>query len=226
MSKKMYLTLITIVILIVASVTAFYLLSSPQKMTSPVTVGVKVGDVFTYKLVGIADSYTEFDIPANFVDVNKTDYYRIEITKVHAPIVSYTETWQFINGTKFSYDNMVNLENGLYANSNNFWPIYASGLTEGDLSRPGNPEEPVVSTTQLEPYPGGDREINFIRYEYDLYDPTDMTYTKTCYVNEYVRFDSQTGMVVEYNIMQIYNSPQVMLKVEHTLVDSNVIKIS
>ncbi len=226
MSKKMYLTLFAIVILIVVSITAFYLLSSPQRIPTTVTAGVKAGDVFTYQMVGFADSYTEFDVPANFVDVNKTDYYRIEITKVDTPIISYTETWQFKNGTKFSYDNIVNIENGLYANRNNFWPIYASDLTEGSLSRPGNSDEPTVSATQLKPYPDGDRKINFIRYEYDLYDPTDMTYTKTCYVNEYVHFDSQTGMVVEYNIIQIYNSPQIMLTVEHKLISSNAIKIS
>jgi hypothetical protein len=224
MSKKIYPLLIAIIVLIAVSVTALYIFQAPARNESLVTVGVKVGDVFTYKFVGYADSHVSFSIPENFADVNKTDYYRVEITKVEAPIVSYTVTLRFNNGTQFSYDGMINLENGLY--SEPYWDIYASNLSTGSLSRPGSPDEPRISSTQLEPYPDGDREIHFVRSEYELYDTTDLTYTKTCYVYHYVHFDKQTGMMTNYKIMQVYNSPEIILTVEYTLVDSNVFQIS
>jgi hypothetical protein len=228
MSKKTYLTLLVIVVLIVASVTAFYLLSpSPPRAESTITVGVKAGDVFTYKMVGYADSHTDFDIPENFVDVNKTDYYRVEITKVDAPIVSYTITLQFNNGTKLTSDYMVNLENGLYSgDSRFFWDFYSSNLSKGDLSRPGYPEEPTIAETQLRPYPDGDREINFLRSEYEWYDSTDQTFTNWYLEYNYVYFDKQTGMIVEFTNMKIHNYPEIILTVEYELVSSNVIKIS
>jgi uncharacterized protein (UPF0333 family) len=224
MSKKIYLTLFVIIVLIVASVTAFYLLRSPQRIASTVTAGVKAGDVFTYQLVGYSDSHVDIDTPENFADVNKTRYYRVEITKVEVPIVSYTVTWEFNNGTEHSYNGMINLENGLC--SGYYWDIYAANLPVGSLSRPESRDEPTISETQLKPYHGSDRETNFLTASYELYDSTDQTYTKMCYVYEYVHFDKQTGMMVEYKKMEIYNSPEIILTVEYKLVNSNVLQVS
>ncbi|MCL1976890.1 MAG: hypothetical protein FWG55_02100 [Candidatus Bathyarchaeota archaeon] len=222
MSKKISFAILMIIVLVVSSVGAFYFLRSPQEtIASTVTAGVKAGDVFTYQLTGFVESYTDFSIPENFVDINQTKYYRVEITKVDVPIVSYTVSWQFNNGTNFSYDGMINLENGLC--SGHYWDIYAADLLEGSLSRPNSSEEPIISETQLKPYPNGDREINFLRSEYELYNPADLTYTEMCYVYNYVYFDKQTGMMVEYKSMEIYNSPEIMLTVEYKLVSSNII---
>jgi hypothetical protein len=119
---------------------------------------------------------------------------------------------------------MINLENGLY--SGYYWNIYAANLTEGSLSRLNSRDEPTISETQLKQYPGGGREINFLRSEYELYDPTDLTYTKMCYVYNYVHFDKQTGIMIEYRSMEIYNTPEIILTVEYKLVSSNAIQIS
>jgi hypothetical protein len=224
MSKKTYLTVSIIVVLIIVSVTAFYLLSSSEAVKFPVTVGVKVGDVFTYQLVGSADSPIATSVPDTFVDIYNVEYCRVEITKIEVPIVSYTVTWQFNNGTNFSNDGMVNLENGLCFG--HYWNIYASNLTVDSLSRPGSSEEPRISNTQLTKYPDGDREINFLRTNYELYDPTDLTYTKTCIVYNYIYFDKLTGMMVEYKRMELYHYPEIILTVEYKLVSSNVIKVS
>jgi hypothetical protein len=230
MSKKVYLALIMLVALVVvASVTAFYIFNSNKRESSIIAVGVNVGDVFTYQMVGFANSHVEFSVPENFVDVNNTKYYRVEITKVEAPIVSYTVTWEFNNGTEHSYDGMINLENGLY--SGYYWEIYAANLNAGSLCRPESKDEPKINSTQTKSLSdGNDRDINFLYSNYEAYDPTDETYTKMCYVYHYVYFDKQMGMMMAYRTMQIYNSPEIILTVEYNLVEykqagTNTVKI-
>jgi hypothetical protein len=227
MLKKTYLALSIIIVLIVAVVAVFYLLSSPQVASPTVTVGVKVGDVFTYQLKGSVDSHKDVPMPDNFADVNNVDYYRVEITNVVSPIVSYTATLQFKNGTKHDFDYKVNLENGLYSGHPQYlWEIYPSNLSEGSLSYPGYEESPIISETQLNSYPDGYREINFIHTESEWYDSTDLTYTKWFLEHNYIHFDKQTGMIVEFKSMQIYNSPEIILTIEYKLVSSNAIKVS
>jgi hypothetical protein len=228
MSKKVYLPII-IIILIVASVATYYLYTSPGRpRDTTVTAGVNVGDVFTYQLMGIADSHVDFSMPENFADINSTKYYRVEITKVDVPIVSFKVSWEFNNGTLHSYDGMINLENGLY--SGFYWDIYAANLKAGDLSRPETTDEPIVNSTQTKSISGNNREINFLSAAYEAYDPTDETYTKMCYVYNYVYFDKQLGMMVAARNLEIYNSPEIFLTVEFSLVEytlagSNTVKI-
>ncbi|MDR0797192.1 MAG: hypothetical protein LBE70_00515 [Nitrososphaerota archaeon] len=197
-------------------------------------MGVKVGDVFTYQLVGFANSHVDFDVPENFVDINNTKYYQLEITKVEAPIVSYAVTWEFNNGTKSNYDGMINLEDGcFYAGGNagvyEYYGIYAANLANGSLPRSGAPKDefnPAISETQIVSYPDGDREIHFLHIEYEEYDITDQTFTRWGITHDYVSFDKQTGIMVNFKSIKIYNSPEIILEVEYALVSSNVLKVS
>ncbi|MCL1966164.1 MAG: hypothetical protein FWF66_07150 [Candidatus Bathyarchaeota archaeon] len=229
MSKKVYLTLIVIVLIVASVAAAYYVLNtSSRPRVTTITAGVSVGDVFIYRLEGFADSHVDFSIPGNFVDINNTKYYRVEITKVDVPIVSFTVSWEFNNGTLHSYDGMINLENGLY--SGFYWDIYAANLKAGDLSRPETTDEPKVNSTQTKTISGSNREINFLTASYEAYDPTDVTYTKMCYVYNYVYFDKQIGMMVAARTLEIYNSPEIFLTVEfnlveYTLAGSDTVKI-
>jgi hypothetical protein len=224
MSKKIYIPII-IIILLVASVAAYYLYTSPRRtIDTTVTAGVNVGDVFTYQLTGFADSHVDFSIPENFADINNTKYYRVEITKVETPIVSFTVSWEFNNGTLHSYNGMINLENGLY--SSFYWDIYAANLKAGELSRPEATDEPIVNSTQTKSIAGSNREINFLSVSHEEYDTTDETYTKMCYAYNYVYFDKQLGMMIAARTLKIYNSPEIFLTtefnlIEYTLADSN-----
>jgi len=232
MSKKICLALVVIVVLAVALVSVVYFSHSPSNVNSVLTVGVKAGDVFTYQLVGFVDSYVagdsivDFVIPDNVVDINNTKYYRVEITKVEVPIISYILTWEFKNGTTGGggITSMINIENGLYIGY--YWDIYASGLTVGSLSRPGSSEDQtIISETKMRSYPNGDREINFLRAEYEAYDVDDQTYTSKCYVLQYVHFDKQIGIMTDYRTVSDYNLYQVIVTVEYTLVGSNILQI-
>jgi uncharacterized protein (UPF0333 family) len=229
MPKKTYLAIIIIIVLAVASVAAFYVLQTPQENntepTSTTKAGVKAGDTFTYEIIGISETSSEdVTTPENFLDVNKTDYYRIEITKVEDPIVSYNVTWQFNNGTKYSYSSQINIDTGAY--TQDFWGIYTANLTQGSLSRPGYPEGATVNATETRTYLDGDRQTNILRMNGEFYDSSDLTYTKSYLEYTYVDFDSQTGMLVELKDMKIYTNPDIILTVEWKLVDSNVLQVS
>jgi hypothetical protein len=231
MSKKIYLTLIIIIVLIVASVTAFYLFSYNKEEGPKIAVGVSVGDVFTYKMVGIADfSSGAFSIPENFFDTNNTKYYRVEITDIESPFVSYTVTLEFKNGTMFNDYGKINLKTGLYSGSP--WNIYAANLTAGNLCRPGSMDEPRINSTQTKSLVAGDdRELNFLTSDYEAYDLNDQTYSTICYVYNYIYFDKQMGMMVAYRTMEMYTFPEIILMVdfelvEYTLAGADTVKIS
>ncbi|MDR2204402.1 MAG: hypothetical protein LBE76_08980 [Nitrososphaerota archaeon] len=220
MSKKIGLAIIVfVVVLTVVIVSAYVLQSSTSR-----TIGVNVGDVFTYSMTGRADTYDEnVTVPANFLDINKVDYYRVEIISVEYPVVSYVETTKFKNGTSFSYDGMVNVEDG--GNSGGFWGIYLANLKKGSLTRPDVSDGVSVADTVMVSYLDGDRETNFVSAEGQFYDPTDELYTRQYYDYMWFYFDKETGILVGLKNMQIYSAPDIMLVVEYRLVESNVLQI-
>jgi hypothetical protein len=222
MLKKVYLIIIAFVVLLSVIVVGVYV---TQHQSEQFTVGVNAGDIFTYKLVGIAEVYGDAVVPENFMDVNKTDYYRIEITNVDFPFVSYVETLQFKNGTSFNYDGLINVETGVNTISGGFWGIFVADLNEGSLSRPAVSNGAVINSTELRPYLDGDRQTNFLHAETVLVDVEDETLSSECYVNTYVHFDKQLGILVELKDMKIYTNPTIMLTVVWELVDSNVIQV-
>jgi hypothetical protein len=168
-------------------------------------------------MVGFADASMDVSIPESFVDTNNTKYYRVEITKVKTPNVSYTVTWEFKNGTKQRGDGTINLENGECTGF--YWDIYAANLAAGKLCRPKATDELRINSTQTKTFSDGDREINFLYEQYEAYDPDDATYSKMCYVNQYVHFDKQLGIMVAYRTLEIYTSPEIVLIVEFKLVE-------
>jgi hypothetical protein len=227
MSNKVYLAIIVLVVLVVSSVAAFYALQTPQEeeTTNPTTAGVKAGDTFTYSMTGTAELGEEdITIPENFLEINMTDYYKVTITEVDGPIVSFNTTLKFTNGTQFDRTGQVNIETG--ANSEEFWAIYAANLTTGDPSRPEVADSTTINATETRTYLDGDRETNFLRAEGEFYDTTDLTYSTYYYDYTYVHFDSQTGMLVELKNIKIYSDPQIIYTVQWNLIDSNVLQVS
>jgi hypothetical protein len=224
MSNKKYLAIIVLVVLLVSVIVAIY---AVQPFTPNYEVGVKAGDVFTYQMTGVAE-VPEFDIaiPENYRDVNRTDYYRVEITKVEYPVVSYTETTQFKNGTIFSFEGALNVETGANTNEGGFWGIFIANLGVGKLSRPAVPEGIIVNSTETRTYQNGDRQTNFLRAEAEFYDAEDETLSRTCNTYTFIYVDKEIGILVELTEMQIYNDPQIMLTTTWKLVDSNVLQVS
>lgn len=225
MPKKVYLAIIVLVVLVVASVAFYCALQTPQEAAPTTKAGVKVGDTFTYNMTGHAEiGEQDVTIPENFLEINMTEYYKITITEVEGPIVSFSTTLKFTNGTQFDRTGQVNIETG--ANSEEFWAIYATNLNAGDPSRPGVSSSLTVNSTETRTYLDGDRETNFLRAEGEFYDTTDPTFSKYYYDYTYVHFDKQTGMLVELRNIKIYSDPQIIYTVEWNLIDSNVLQVS
>ncbi|MGD6934574.1 MAG: hypothetical protein ACQCN5_10245 [Candidatus Bathyarchaeia archaeon] len=226
MPKKAYIAIIVLAILVVASVAAIYILQQPQGNQTPsLAIGVKAGDTFTYNMTGTTEAYNEnTTIPENFLAVNMTEYYKVTITDVESPIVSYNIIWQFKNGTQYNYNGKLNVANG--ANTQDFNYIYPANLALSSPVRPELTDGPTVNETQTSTYLNGDRQTNIIRQQAVYYDSTDLTYTKMYYDYKYIYVDSQTGMLVQFRDRQVYTDPQIILTVDWNLIDSNVLQVS
>jgi hypothetical protein len=225
MPKKLYLAIITLTILVVAAVAAFYALQPPPQTSSAVASGLKAGDTFTYSMIGIAELGNEnVTIPDNFKEVNMTDYYRVTVTSVDGPNVQFNVTWSFTNGTVYDRTGKVNVETGV--DSQEFWAIYAANLTKGSPVRPAVTSGATVNDTQTRTYRNGDRQTNILQMQGEFYNTEDLTYSQICNEYTYVYFDSQTGMLVELKDMKVYSDPQIILTVEWKLIDSNVLQVS
>jgi hypothetical protein len=223
MSKKKYFIVIALIAMIAVFIAGIYAIQQSQKLT----IGVKTGDIFTYKMTGTADVPTaDVPIPENFMDINNVEYYRIEITNVDFPIVSYIETTQFKNGTSLTYTGAINVKNGINTGEGGFWGIFVAGLKKNSLSRPEITDGLAIEDTETRTYLDGDRKTNWFHAETTLYDVDDETLSRECLVYTYIYFDQQTGILVELKDLKMYNDPQIILTVEWKLIDSNVLQVT
>jgi hypothetical protein len=221
-SNKPYLIAIAIIALLAVIVAAVYISQMPAPKRD---VGVKAGDEFTYKMTGTADVPTEDTVvPENFFDINKVEYYRVKITNVEYPMVSYTETTKFINGTSFDIDDKINVESGATM-SGGFWGVFIANLTIGSLARPEITDGVTIESTEIRNYRDGERQTNFLRAEAVFYDVDDPTLSRTYEAYTYVYFDSQLGVLVELTDIKMYSDPQVILTVKMELISSNVLQV-
>ena len=222
MARKLFLAIIVLVIICVVSVAAiFWVQSLPQTPSKTVESGLTAGNVFTYNIKGLATKTgPNATIPESFLELNQTEWYRVNITSVSGSEVSYNATWRFINGTEFEQASKVNVATG--AGNPDFWAIYAANLTAKDLVRPSGSDGFTVNDTETRTYKGGNRETNLLSIQSQFYDSSDPTYSKTYNDYMYVYFDKQTGMLVELRNIQLYSDPQLILTIEWKLADSNV----
>lgn len=226
MVKKIYIAIFLIAILCVAIAYAVTLLTQPPQTPSETAVsGIKEGNVFTYGIQGLSTKIDEnATIPASFLELNQTQYYRVNITSVSGSEVSYNSTWRFTNGTELHQSGQINVATG--AGSPEFWPIYAANLTINNLSRPSGSDGVTVNDTETRTYKDDNRATNLLSMQSQFYDSSDPTYTKTYNDYMYVYFDKQTGMLVELRNIKLYNAPQLILTIEWKLTDSNAWAIS
>jgi hypothetical protein len=223
MQKKIYAAIALMVIILGAAIAvfAFQTFSTPKKEYAP---GVNVGYTFTYSMKGYADLLDEnASIPKNFYEVNLTDYYRVTITAVSDPIVNFTTTWRFTNGTQISNVGSVNIENG---DSTEFWALYAANLTKGSLVRPLGTDGTIVNDTDTITYASGDRVRNMMQVEGQFTDVDDPTYSKMYMDYTVVYFDKITGMLDELRNTKIYNDPYILSRVVWKLEDTNAWQVS
>jgi hypothetical protein len=228
MPKKVYLAIIVLAVLVVASVAAFYALQTPPNTEEPepvIKAGVKAGDTFTYSIKGMAETSNEnVTVPTSFSELNQTDYYKVTITNVEGTSVTFNHVWSFLNGTQIERTETINVATG--TDNVDFWAIYAANLTKGSLLRPSIAGGATVNDTETRTYMDGNRETNIFTMTGVFYDAEDITFSRTYNAYRYVHFDSQLGMLVELKEIKIYSDPEIILTVEWNLVESNVLQVS
>jgi hypothetical protein len=211
------LAVLVVVIVIVALIVFTNLGAQSSQVLAP---GVSVGDEFTYDIQGLSSSNPNVTLPEGFYQFNMTDSYKITITDVSGPEVKLDTVWRFNNGTEIEGTGSVNLETGI--SSGGFWAIYGANLRVDDRVRPTGPDQSTVSETANRNYASGSRETNRVESTNQYYDANDPTQSTT--LTEYMRinFDRQTGVLVEFHDISVYNNPQLTQTIVWTLRDTNV----
>lgn len=215
-SKKVYIAIFLLVILGIATAAIVY-------MTQPSTsVGVNVGDTFTYKLMGYSVLFSSDAVtPAYLSEYNNTDYYQVNITGIKGSVVSFDTVWQFTNGTAVQNSGWVNLESG--NNSGDFWAIYPSNINAKNMLYPKEANTGlIVNSTGAQTYSSGARQTNYWSIENVFTDTNDPTGNTVQDISTSLYFDKQTGMLDELTNIQHYNNPQYNIITTWTLTSSTV----
>jgi hypothetical protein len=222
-SKKGYIVVLLLVILIVASAAIVYI---TQNGSATIVPGVKVGDTFTYSLLGKSTLVDPNAVtPDYFYEYNDTEYYKIAITAINSSKVSFDTLWKFKNGTETDSMQTIDLATGVLTNTHGFGFIYASNLNVGDLIHPGGTDKFTVNLTDTKTYVESTREINYYAIQNTFYDPNDPTHST--YFDSYysIYIDKQTGMLESLNNLQAFSNPKMTLLVTQQLISSTVWKV-
>jgi hypothetical protein len=219
-SNKVYFAIILLVVLIVASAAIIY--ATTQGATKPLTVGLNIGDTFTYSLKGTSNLGLGATPPSNFNQYNDTDYYKITVTSVNGSQITIGTEWKFLNGTAINDQQIIDLANGNKVKPDGFWAVYASNLNVNDLLRPQGFDGVKVNATDTQTYATSMRARNFFFMENEFYDVNDPTHNTLRYDYTGVYFDKQTGMLETLSNYQEYNNPQMVLVITWKLVSSSV----
>jgi hypothetical protein len=219
LSKKVYLAIILLVVLVAATV-AIILATQPAPIK--VTIGVHVGDTFTYSLKSASNlGVGAVDTPG-FSQYNETDYYKVTITDVNVTSVSLDTVWRLLNGTETVSHQTIDLSNGAKTDDTGFWAIYASNLKVSNLLRPTGLDGITVNMTDTQTFANSVRERNYFQVAGEFFDVRDPTHNTLMYDSRDIYFDKQTGILTYFVDYQEFNNPQMIEVVTWTLVDSNV----
>ena len=219
-SRKVYIAIVLLVVLIAASAAAIYAF---MPSAAKATVGVHVGDTFTYSLMGTSNltSLDAVDTPG-FSQYNNTDYYKITITNVNGTSVSLETLWKFKNATDITGQQTIDLSNGAKVDDKGFWAIYASNLNVGDKLRPTSADTVTVNASDTVTYLDSTRTRNFMSVGGESYLATDPTHSTLRYDTTIVYFDKQTGMLENLIWITDYNNPLMREVITWKLINSSV----
>jgi len=211
--------IITIVMLVIAVSIAIAAILSVQRPAETVVTGVVAGNTFTYDLKSyITVNEDNVTLPQGASEYNNTEWYRVTITSVSGPTVSFNTTWHFVNGTEIENTGYVNVLTG--EDNKVFWAIYPANLTVNQLVSPQGTDGNYVNETETRSYASGGRVTSIMALQNEFHDASNPTRVYADYL--YVHFDKITGLLVELKDMQLYNSPEVILTYEWLLTGSNV----
>ena len=221
MFKKVAIAILLLLVLIAGIVAIIFV--TQLSPSNGATVGVHVGDSFSYSIVGISTliGLDAVETP-EFSRYNQTDYFKITITEVNGTSVSFDILWRFINGTEITNKETIDLSNGNKSHQDAFWAIYPSNLNVGALIRPTGYDGLTVNLTDTRTYADSTRESNFWHLDTEFTLGTDPTGSTFRYEYIGVYFDKQTGMLETLTNYTEYNNPAKSEIVTWNLVNSTV----
>ena len=224
-SKKIYIAVFLLIVLIAATGAIVYsYIGAGNPSGEEVKPGVNVGDTFTYSIHSTSNLIGLDAVePAGFSQYNDTDYYKVTITGVNGSTVSMDSIWRFINGTERTYQQTINIANGLQTNQyTGFWALYAPNLNLNDKVRPSGNDGLIVNSTDTETYANSTRQRNSWSLQNDFFDVNDPTYSTLQRKITTVFFDKETGMLETLSDVQRFNNPAMDLVIAWKLVSSSV----
>ena len=228
-SKKIYIAIILVAVLIIATVAVVYANSHSSKSPkAQIASGLQVGDTFTYNLTGTSILYSSDANPESmqpgFDGLNNTAF-TITITNVNDTIVSYNSVMLLSNGTSSQYSSWVNISSGITNKPGDFWGIFPANLTIDALVNPDNPSGPTVYDVGNQSYSDSYREtatFNVAQNQTDTNDPTGNTMRQEI---DNIQFDQATGMLTWLQDINEYNNPGMTLTTTWQLVYTSVWKV-
>ena len=219
-SKKRYWATALIVILAVSIAALIYLTEFSK---APIKVGVKVGDTFTYSLMGVSNLTSPDAVdPAGFDVYNMTTDYIVTITGISGTKVTLNTVWDLSNGTQFVNPQTIDIANGNRTDQSGFWALYPANLKIGDLLSPKGYDQQIVNDTEPQSYANSTRMMNFWHISEEFTDSRDPTGNTQRIEYDAIYFDKQTGMLCRLENHEYYNNPIYDLTVTWQLVSSNV----
>ena len=220
-SKTLYAAVTLLIILVVASGVLIYVVANPPP--KPVTVGVKIGDTFTYNITSTSTliGLDAVELPG-FFQYNQTEFYKITITDITGTNVSMNTLWRFKNGTEVTGIQLLDLATGKKTDANGFWALYPANLNVGDLLRPKGFDGLTVNRTDTKTFADSARYTNYWFIENQFYNVNDPTQSTQRYDYTGGTFDKITGMLVTLTNYQEYNNPAMKATITWSLVDTSV----
>jgi hypothetical protein len=171
------------------------LISVGTALAVNVTVGVSKGDIFTfnYKCYFSSDN-PQAEIPADFLEINQTDWFRLRITDVSGNYVKYETSLHYINETENNGNATMNIGSGDIDWDHDFglqpvvFYMIAADLSTSNNIFPLDTYSQTIAETSMHTYESGQRETNsFTNF-----------YGDEITSSEYIQyFDKTTGILVD-----------------------------
>lgn len=223
-NKKLLIAIALVVIIAVAVAAFVYTSGKPSSSQSANSslVGVKVGDWFTYSMLGTSTGPVPSNLVSDFGMYNATQSYTVKVVAINGTTITIDANWVFNNGTSLASSEIIDLQTGdLTNNTANFWGIYPTDLNTGNYIYPHVYSETTVNGTDTQTYPSGARTTDYYSVSTLLSDSNDPTGSTECSAYDQIYFDRATGFLTSLENINDYNNPVVTTIITWTLVSTN-----
>jgi len=156
-------------------------------------VGVSKGDEFEYTMYSVWNSDFLDTPPFDMVELNKTQWMKVEVTEVLGSKINVKITTHFRNGTEQERDGYCDVDTG-ERSDDEIPPFIGSYINTYGEVNPSADYPFYINATIIRDYADGQRETNLLSFIETEENEQVGTYTR---VAEYY-FDRVTGVPVEY----------------------------